>query len=376
MDLEQRIDAVLDRIADTDSELAAELKGIRDGLEAREEVENFAESFNETDTEGGDLAPASIALKRGRPSITLMRGKPALQALSSRTQMTFPDVESQVWRERLEKAAGVLARAASAVGRIELEQHLELSWAGTGFLVSDDIVVTNFHVAREFARRLGSRFIFRPNEGNKTIGASIDFLEEAGNRQDETFRIVEILHLQEDQNPDLALLRVEREELAVMGREAGTLPRYLELSTEPAREGQLVAAIGYPREDSHIRDQDLIAELFKGVFGKKRLAPGQITGVEDTVLRHDCSTLSGNSGSPLIDLETGKVVGVHFDGQFLETNFAVPAAAVAAALARVPPPAGDAQAGSAGGAGTARLDDHVMRRQRRRLERLHQGRNR
>jgi len=30
--------------------------------------------------------------------------------------------------------------------------------------------------------------------------------------------------------------------------------------------------------------------------------------------KHDCATLVGNSGSPVIDILTGKVVGTHFAG--------------------------------------------------------------
>ena len=43
-------------------------------------------------------------------------------------------------------------------------------------------------------------------------------------------------------------------------------------------------------------------------------------------LFHDCSTLGGNSGSPLFSLETGDVVGVHYSGIFMWRNEAVPAA--------------------------------------------------
>jgi phosphatidylserine/phosphatidylglycerophosphate/cardiolipin synthase-like enzyme len=45
--------------------------------------------------------------------------------------------------------------------------------------------------------------------------------------------------------------------------------------------------------------------------------PGQTT--------HDCTTLGGNSGSVLVDMLTGKVVGLHFAGIYKEANLAVPA---------------------------------------------------
>jgi V8-like Glu-specific endopeptidase len=38
---------------------------------------------------------------------------------------------------------------------------------------------------------------------------------------------------------------------------------------------------------------------------------------------HDCSTLGGNSGSCVIDLESNRVLGLHFKGRYLEANWAV-----------------------------------------------------
>ena len=43
------------------------------------------------------------------------------------------------------------------------------------------------------------------------------------------------------------------------------------------------------------------------------------------MITHDCSTLGGNSGSVLLDLQTGEAVGLHFAGLYLQDNFAVPA---------------------------------------------------
>ena len=40
-------------------------------------------------------------------------------------------------------------------------------------------------------------------------------------------------------------------------------------------------------------------------------------------ITHDCSTLGGNSGSAVIDLATGHVIGLHFAGAYLKANYAV-----------------------------------------------------
>jgi DNA/RNA endonuclease G (NUC1) len=73
--------------------------------------------------------------------------------------------------------------------------------------------------------------------------------------------------------------------------------------------------------------------IFRGVFNVKRLQPGrvgaraEIRSFGNTVmsLTHDCSTLGGNSGSAVVDSQTGSVLALHFAGRYLEANYAVPA---------------------------------------------------
>src|SRR5262249_1075036 len=49
------------------------------------------------------------------------------------------------------------------------------------------------------------------------------------------------------------------------------------------------------------------------------------SGMERGSSTHDCTTLGGNSGSVLLDLENGVAVGLHYAGLYQENNFAVPA---------------------------------------------------
>ena len=50
-------------------------------------------------------------------------------------------------------------------GRIEVDNHPDLTWVGTGWLLADDVVVTNRHVASEFAAlsvtSAGRSFVFK-----------------------------------------------------------------------------------------------------------------------------------------------------------------------------------------------------------------------
>jgi endonuclease G len=43
-----------------------------------------------------------------------------------------------------------------------------------------------------------------------------------------------------------------------------------------------------------------------------------------SAVAHDCTTLGGNSGSAVIDVATGLVVGLHFGGEYVVANYAVP----------------------------------------------------
>src|SRR5690606_17712295 len=99
----------------------------------------------------------------------------------------------------------------------------------------------------------------------------------------------------------------------------------LRLAVRDARDlgGNRIAVIGYPARDPLRNDPAVQDELFERVFQVKRLQPGEIVGGQPTAsfgkivqaATHDCSTLGGNSGSAVIDLETGEVLGLHFGGR-------------------------------------------------------------
>jgi endonuclease G len=200
-----------------------------------------------------------------------------------------------------------------------------LSWVGTGWLVDKEVVITNRHVAKEFAAHNGLKFVFRHSGNNEMIGASIDFLEEDGRFEDLTFTIEQILHIENDNGPDLAFLKVK-------ATGESNFPKQIILSSSVPEKEQDIAVIGYPARDSRIPDQQLMEDIFGDVYNKKKLAPGKITSVSDTQLLHDCSTLGGNSGSVVLDLKTGEAVGIHFAGRFLEANYAVPASVIGSRL--------------------------------------------
>lgn len=252
-------------------------------------------------------------------TIVYRQGRPVLAILENKAQIDLKGVASNLWKKRLTQSSERLKLPIQAVGRIELEGHpMALSWVGTGWLVDHGIVATNRHVAREFARRTTTDFVFHTNFNQEPVQASIDFLEEINNSKEFSYKLSKVLHIEDNDGPDLAFFQIE----------GAGLPGPISFYEDGTSEEQQVAVIGYPARDSRIPEQDLMDRLFEGVYNKKRLAPGQILHSESRFLAHDCTTLGGNSGSVLLDLDTGNAVGMHFAGRFLQANYAVPAALI------------------------------------------------
>ncbi|MBJ7415829.1 MAG: DNA/RNA non-specific endonuclease [Niveispirillum sp.] len=224
-----------------------------------------------------------------------------------------------------------------SVGRIEFVNHA-MQWGGTGW-VCDRVngkwlIMTNRHVAALVAQRKndGSAVFLRTPSGAR-CGALIDFLEEVDSQANNSRTAVlnSISYLADDTSADVALLQVDA---ALFD-----MPDPLVLSERSVTEGELVALIGYPAYDSRYNKEDQ-ARYYRDLYEVKRFAPGKIMQGGDVgeVLSHDCTSLGGNSGSPLISLEDGRVVGLHFTGRYGEGNGAVSSATLAKLLRGERPP--------------------------------------
>ena len=303
-----------------DPDLARELQAKRASLESEVAAETERRIDDPEVLESPEALQAQGASEL--ESIIHFTGRPVLDIKHDAAELIFAtDLDSDTWRDRLQPASDRLANAARSIGRIELEGHDEFAWVGTGWLVDRDVVVTNRHVARTFSQRSGDRFVFRPGWDRAHIDASIDFVEEFDNPSESSFVLKQVLYIEEDgDGPDLAFLRAE----AAPGR---ALADPIALSTKTKPDG-FVAAIGYPARDPRIPDPVKMDRIFLGRYDKKRLAPGEILGVAPAALRHDCSTLGGNSGSAIVALATGEAVGLHFGGTFLTSNRAVPSVVI------------------------------------------------
>lgn len=211
--------------------------------------------------------------------------------------------------------------AVRSVGRVEFLNH-RMAWGGTGWVIAEDgedrLVATNRHVAALVARRTadGRGVLLRSPSSGARYGVDVDFREEVGSLPADArpYPVRDVVHLADDAAPDVALLRIT----------GGDLPGPLDLATGEAVAGDLVALIGYPAFDSR-NDADDQARYFRDLYDVKRFAPGRVLQALSgrTVLTHDCTSLGGNSGSPLVGLEDGRVVGLHFAGVYGVANSAV-----------------------------------------------------
>ncbi|MFD9302533.1 trypsin-like serine peptidase [Streptomyces sp. NPDC060048] len=207
------------------------------------------------------------------------------------------------------------------VGRVEVSGHAELDWLGTGFLVSPFAVMTNRHVATEFSRADGEGgFTFRQN-----MRARIDTAEELGAPVGDgsfEFEVTEVIGIHQD--VDMALLRVSP------SAGGGPLPAPLPVAADAPSDlpGRPVYVVGYPAADGRRNEPEAMRRIFMDIYNVKRLQPGTVTALVPDgpgfTMTHDCSTLGGNSGSPVFDLADHRVLGLHFGGRFRSGNFAVP----------------------------------------------------
>lgn len=267
---------------------------------------------------GADLSPAE---RFGVEAIVLQEGRPALFVEHG----DFPSDLPPEWAG-LEHHRSRIQESIARVGRVEVAGHPDYDWVGTGFLVAPDVVMTNRHVAVEFARRDVTSWSFMSGRT-----AAWDLFEERRSTprtgappvpEELEFDVVEVLAVHDADDIDLALLRVEPAE------QAGDLPSPVPLASAapPDLFERQVYVVGYPAWDGRRNEPEDMKRIFEDVYNVKRLQPGQITASADPdlLLRHDCSTLGGNSGSPVFDLDSHQVVGLHFGGRYLVGNQAVP----------------------------------------------------
>jgi endonuclease G, mitochondrial len=200
------------------------------------------------------LSPEAVEEMLGLESIAMRTQRPVLAISNNVTQLVFIDeADSKIWGERLTQARPLLDAAIPAVGRIDLT-GAELDWVGSGWLVAENIIVTNRHVAREFAEHKGDGFKFKMGLIEQ-MNADVDFLQEIDNPKKLIFKLVRPLHIEEPPGPDVAFFEIE----TVSGD--AKLAEPIDLASTVATKQQ-VATIGYPAYDSRIPESDLMERIY------------------------------------------------------------------------------------------------------------------
>lgn len=218
-----------------------------------------------------------------------------------------------------------------SVGRVDVPGMINIPYGGTGFFIGDGLLLTNRHVARLFVQGVGAgpKYLTFLSERAAFFDPQYEVGDPDPSVGSDRYEVVEPLLIHP--HWDAAILRV---------RPIGDakLPASLKLArqTPPNFGGgamQHVIVVGYPMLDSR-NDVMQQMDIFRKVFGRKRLMPGYMIGYKDVMTKwnarlhattHDASTLGGNSGSAVIDLTTGIVLALHFGGKYLEANYGVPA---------------------------------------------------
>ena len=223
------------------------------------------------------------------------------------------------WSDALNASAGadLLKGALACVGRIDVPESIQ-GFEGTGFLIHENLIVTNRHVLQAIARpNTHGGFSFK-------AGVAIDFGHEFRARASVSPRRVKQLAFcpervinQPIDHTKLDLVLIELEPAAEADRPRSVLA--FDIAPDWAAPGQFIYTVGYPGNPGFAEPLSLLEQLFQSTFGCKRLAPGEIEPAHAQVfnwtLAHDASTLGGNSGSVvLVPGREGAAAGLHYGG--------------------------------------------------------------
>jgi len=206
---------------------------------------------------------------------------------------------------------------ARSVGRLEMSAgSSDKALKGTAFVVGPGVVATNCHVV-EAISELGTQGRWQLKSQATVL---VDFGEGPEHFSSNEFVVSQLLAYPEQKGLDVALLAISKES----ADKRNSLPPPLDLSPQKlsrnwGTELELLGLIGYPDLRTPMVADPPTVKIFDALRASgnyaKIYSPGAITSVEslagfDFVL-HIASTYRGQSGSPLIDRNTFKVIGVH-----------------------------------------------------------------
>jgi len=287
---------------------------LEDGLKVVEKINREGADVKLSDDEAA--AYESVVLIADRPALLVQNDKCAPAA--------------EPWNVPLSKGDTAISKNLPKAGRIEVRIGDTVREIATGFVVGEGLIMTNRHVVDDIAFREDPS---EPNAGDdkpvkwrirQNLRPQINF--KAEHQVSDDSRIFSFTNDPIYTHPrfDLGLMRMAKQSSGDTPIQA---PAPLKLSGAGLNtQSMQLYVVGYPSADNqNVIPKVVLDDIFGGIFEVKRLSPGELAGTLDDGVRfaHDCSTLGGNSGSCVIDLNTELVVGLHFRGSYLKANYAV-----------------------------------------------------
>lgn len=235
------------------------------------------------------------------------------------------------WKDAVTAISSPVAAVARSVGVIfqyDDAQSTTPRLGPTAFVVGKSHIITNRHVLLDYAYP-DSNGVWHMNDDKQVLTVSFPW-EYSQCFSRTTPREVRIVGIEaagktDAENADFAILRTEDNALPPPAPMADKYDLY---------EGQKIAVIGYPsrplnceaarpgQECATLSEAqiDTIFELPNHAvpFPAERFAPGTTRPelkTDAVMFSYDSSTWGGNSGSPVIRLSDGKIVGLHSGGK-------------------------------------------------------------
>lgn len=269
-------------------------------------------------TEGAE-GLEKVAKFFGRPSLIIQDG--SFVEFGAKLELS-----KKIWGEILNANRNTINECILGVGRLDDRRDQNY---GTGFLIERDqrtLIITNRHVINSMALGISDHngnvhWEWNTFGDGKSKQFHIDFLQEHNRSGEENVELGDILYVSKIPSVDIAIVDCPK-------AKHNNLIKPLKVA-QSVDEITAIGIIGYPSMDyAYInRIQEHAKRIFddgngNDVYGVKRLSPGRIRSTsDDAKFEHDCTTLPGSSGSPIIDIFSGEVFGVHFDG-YDHINFA------------------------------------------------------
>jgi hypothetical protein len=222
------------------------------------------------------------------------------------------------WLDQIKPRQSALVKVGRSVGLLTIDGRP----AGSSFVIGPSHVITNLHVLKQIAEQDEKSKRWKLRENVKvTFDVEYPIGEEAAcpkaNPQRSYYVNAVFAVPTNGNNDDLAVLLTAKDE---------NYPSALQIDAKPAAKyagNMIVAVIGYPGPPSDMTAAEQIQYFSTPLtltpqFPFKRLSEGW-TGDRvvstDGFFIHRANTSGGNSGSPIIDLADGAVVGIHVQGR-------------------------------------------------------------